>query len=257
MYVAQRKYGCLPSRPHFACPVYAVDAPAPLTPVFSLRPASTPAYNQEQTSSCTGHASARVYELKCALQGKPLSAKPSVFFPYYNARDKEGTAGQDCGASIHDVAMALALQGMCSDSVWPFNPPEVTVKPPQAAYDAAKPEIGSQFLWVPQSLSALKTAIYSKEPLITGISVYESFESPQAAHGGRIPMPQYWEQLLGGHAIALIGWNDHIQCFEFSNSWGPGWGDHGFGWLPYSYVLSPNLAQDFGALKLAIEAKHF
>jgi C1A family cysteine protease len=28
------------------------------------------------------------------------------------------------------------------------------------------------------------------------------------------------------------------------NSWGSSWGDHGYGWLPYEYVLR-GLAEDF------------
>ncbi len=31
------------------------------------------------------------------------------------------------------------------------------------------------------------------------------------------------------------------------NSWGTGWGDRGYGWLPYDYVLN-ELAEDFWSL---------
>jgi C1A family cysteine protease len=31
------------------------------------------------------------------------------------------------------------------------------------------------------------------------------------------------------------------------NSWGPGWGERGHGWLPYSYILE-RLAADFWTL---------
>jgi C1A family cysteine protease len=32
----------------------------------------------------------------------------------------------------------------------------------------------------------------------------------------------------GGHCVALIGYDDAQGCWIAKNSWGPGWGDHGF-----------------------------
>jgi C1A family cysteine protease len=52
------------------------------------------------------------------------------------------------------------------------------------------------------------------------------------------------EQLLGGHAILLIGYDDKTKVFKFQNSWGVGWGDKGYGYIPYDYVLDNNLAFD-------------
>ena len=33
-------------------------------------------------------------------------------------------------------------------------------------------------------------------------------------------------------------------AIQFKNSWGLAWGDAGYGWLPYNYVLN-GLARDF------------
>lgn len=256
MYVAQQKYGLKPSNPHINDLHYAVQMPSGLPPVLSWRAQCPPVYDQGQTGSCTGNAGAGVCQLKRTLEGKTNVVEPSRSFIYFNARKREGTTDQDSGATIRDAAMGITENGFCPETQWPLDPKTFLTAPPQPCYDAAKPEIGGKFLWVGEGLSgaallqAIKAAIAAKDPIEAGIAVYESFESAQVAKNGRVPVPHWWEQQLGGHAIAFIGWNDHIKCIEFRNSWSASWGDHGYGWLPYSYVENPRLASEFGALQL-------
>lgn len=63
----------------------------------------------------------------------------------------------------------------------------------------------------------------------------------------------YGDQVVGGHAIALVGYDDEAVdslgnkgMFTFRNSWG-GWGKDGYGRLPYAYVAGN--AIDFPAAK--------
>jgi C1A family cysteine protease len=64
-----------------------------------------------------------------------------------------------------------------------------------------------------------------------------------------VPMPDQSEQLLGGHAVMVVGYEDTLQCFIVRNSWGPDWGDKGYFYLPYNYLLDTNLSDDFWMIK--------
>ena len=105
-------------------------------------------------------------------------------------------------------------------------------------------------------VTTMKTLLAGATPYTPGIgiSVYESFMSDQATATGIIPMPGANEQLLGGHAIDLVGFNDAMLingvagAFIFKNSWSNAWGAAGYGFLPYAYVANTNLASDCWAI---------
>jgi C1A family cysteine protease len=46
--------------------------------------------------------------------------------------------------------------------------------------------------------------------------------------------------MVASHSVTLIGYDDSKQLLKFINSWGPGWGDKGFGYI--SYMAMPFLA---------------
>ena len=38
----------------------------------------------------------------------------------------------------------------------------------------------------------------------------------------------------GPHIILITGWDDGKGAWEIKNSWGPTWGNKGFGWVDYN-----------------------
>jgi len=74
-----------------------------------------------------------------------------------------------------------------------------------------------------------------------------------------IPYPSPGEKRHGGHAVLAVGYDNAIKiknaedgretkgALLIKNSWGTSWGDRGYGWLPYEYVLN-GLAVDWWSL---------
>ena len=67
---------------------------------------------------------------------------------------------------------------------------------------------------------------------------------------GRILDCKSGEAMIGGHAVAAVGYNDADQCFIVRNSWGAKWGRKGYCFMPYAYLTDPDLAADFWTIRM-------
>ena len=101
-----------------------------------------------------------------------------------------------------------------------------------------------------QTLSQMKGCLASGYPFVFGFTVYDSFEGDHVAKTGVVPMPGSGESVLGGHAVMAVGYDDNDQRFIVRNSWGTGWGMHGYFAMPYSYLTDRSLASDFWTIRL-------
>jgi C1A family cysteine protease len=55
--------------------------------------------------------------------------------------------------------------------------------------------------------------------------------------------------MIGGHAVLAVGYDDKGARFTCMNSWSVQWGDKGFFYMPYSYLTTPQLAQDLWTVR--------
>ena len=205
-------------------------------------------YDQGQLGSCTGNAIAAAVDFdNCKQTGSFLT--PSRLWIYYQERVIEGTVSSDSGGQIRDGMKAVAKLGVCPESDWPYDVSTFAQPPSQKDYSDALKDRALAYQSVTQDLFALKSTLYSGLPVVFGFTVYQPFESSQVAQTGIVPMPSPTDTVVGGHAVVLVGYNDAVDRFFVRNSWGAGWGEHGYFEMPYLYVTSASLASDFWVIQ--------
>jgi len=226
----------------------------------------SPVENQKTLGSCTAHAAVGIVEyFQRRAFGKHLEG--SHLFVYKATRNLMQVTG-DTGAWLRNTMGALRLCGVPEEKYWPYTDakPAFDEEPPSFVYAVADNyEALKYFCHDPLGASVTGSAVLAsvKKYLVAGVPSmfgfwgFPSFGSCDVKGG--IPYPCPGEQAQWGHAIVAVGYDDameitNTECNETTtgallirNSWGTTWGDQGYGWLPYAYVVN-KLALDFWSL---------
>ncbi len=212
-----------------------------LPPKVDLRKFLTAVENQKQTSSCVANAVAGAYEYLVKQHLKDNSYDVSRLFIYYNARYLGNIEG-DNGSYISDSINGLKEYGSCSEKTWPFDEKLINEEPDQNAYDEAANFLIEDTQSVETNLQQWKTCLAEGYPIIFAIKLFDSFDSQQKT--GVIPLPSSSEKNRkshSGHAMLCVGYSDADKLFIVRNSWGDNWGDRGYCYIPYDYLMNKEL----------------
>jgi C1A family cysteine protease len=244
-------YGWVPDIPDQRDYLYAAPAEtlAALPPAVDLRPNCPPVYDQGDLNSCTANAIAAAFEFDQMKEKLAKPFMPSRLFIWYNERAIEGTVGSNVGASLRDGIKTVNKQGVCPEDEWPYQDAEFDKKPPAGSFTDALKNRAVTYQRLAQTLTQMKGCLASGFPFVFGFAVYESFESPDVAQSGTVPLPGPTEARLGGHAVVAVGYDDSRQVFIVRNSWGAGWGVAGYCYMPYAYLTQAALANDFWTIR--------
>jgi C1A family cysteine protease len=163
----------------------------------------------------------------------------------------------DTGAYIRTTMGALTLFGAPPEKYLEYEIEKFDTEPPAFCYSFAQNyqalkyfRLDEQKLSEEKILASIKQTLTQQIPAMFGFTVYSSINR---AIGGKIPYPEKADSVLGGHAVVAVGFDDSMKigrstgAFIIRNSWGESWGDEGYGYLPYDYVLN-GLALDWWSL---------
>ncbi len=206
---------------------------APVKPAIDFASQIKIVRDSGNEGSVVGQALATALEFQIA-KALNENVRISARYIYYVARQAAGTTETDSGAQIKDAVRALSRRGAVEESVWPYVAGEFAAKPPAAVDKARRFRIADARLL--GSLDDVKRALAQNGPVVAGIAVFQSAMGAATTKTGVFPLPKDKEQIIGGHAIVIVGYDDQDRRVKFVNSWGAGWGDHGFGYVPYDYL---------------------
>ena len=216
-----------------------------------LREFCPPVYDQGKLGSCTANAIAFLYEYDMIKQFRANASATIPFTParnfiYYNEREMEGTTSEDAGAEIRDGIKSINMFGVCSETLYPYDISKFTEKPPAVCYKHAEKHKAVAYKRVNQNLEDMKQCLVSGYPFAFGFEVFESFETVKVATTGEMVLPaDEGDKLLGGHAVAAVGYDDEKEVFIIRNSWSDKWGDKGYFYMPYSFITNSARTDDF------------
>ena len=211
-----------------------------------LRSYCSPIENQGSLGSCTGQAIAGAIELLNKRNGNYRDI--SRLFIYYYERLILGTVNYDSGAYIRDGIKATNHYGASLESYWPYNIRKYRQEPiTEAKNDALNRKVTRYERLT--NLNGFIDALSNGYPIIMGFNVYTSFMSYSVAKTGVMPYPNTKrERLLGGHAVLIVGYNKTKKVFIARNSWGTGWGDRGYFYMPFD-IIKPTMSDDYWIIK--------
>lgn len=218
---------------------FILKAPAPALSSSTLRPNwRLNIRDQGARGTCTANGTLEAYGYDCVRDSKsdPVLSR---LFTYWVSRVKmENTpATDDSGCQIRDVVNGLRTYGSCPESMWPYSDDDTTftLTPPSPCFAEAMNHRAVFFYRCPD-LNTIKASIAQGFPVIMGFNVPENFMSPECAATGIVKMPAPTEGFVGGHCMVYAGWDDATKMLTGPNSWGTGWGDQGWFYMPYDFV---------------------
>jgi len=229
------KFNIKPSLPDERDYIYRSDNTEVLKESVDLREWDTIVESQDDLGSCSANAITNAYELCVNRMYSEYFTHLSRLFIYYNTRLDHGIVEEDEGMFLRDGMKSLSKYGVCSEELWPYDITKFTEQPTEECYEDAKKRKILKYQKLISTYYIAQVLNYNK-PVVFGMQIYESFMDLNDRIS-TVSFPSRKEKTLGGHAMCMVGYDLKERLFLAKNSFGTTWGDNGYCWIPFDYII--------------------
>ena len=230
----------------YSCECTNIDFPIK----FSLKDKVKIVYDQLNLNSCSANAAANFIKMSDTdnlIKCDAISRLYLYFCTRWIDNDYKFPI-QDQGATLKSVFKALEKYNYIDEDKYPYLTTVVNDVPYKHIFEEAltinKCPILS-YKQIFQTKSSIKCSLYKlQKPVLFGMQVYNEFFNI-TKENDILSMHNENSELIGAHAVVIVGFDDATDTFEILNSHGSKFGNEGYFRMPYSYALNPELAFEF------------
>lgn len=223
----------------------------------------SPVKDQGELGSCVGFAVAAMKEWQEQREhqrevnlGKKYKRKQDHYdlseaWIYWKCKEIDPWPNEE-GTSLKCAMQVLHKKGVPCEKAYPYSD-KFKGKPESWANLVSKWGLIDSY-WRCKNIRDLKSGLHNIGPVVIGIECFIDIFFPN--RDGVISYPSNPNDVLGGHAVCAVGYNDKRNLIKFKNSWGKSWGAKGYGYLSYKYINN-FMIDAWIAKDLSVTRKHF
>ena len=219
-------------------------------------------YDQGSLNNCTSNALCSAYGLELMRQSMKSNKTYKYFdssrlFLYYNTRLFDKTTDESTGVTLRDTFKAMKKYGVCTEALWPYDEQNVLLKPSTSCYQEGLGNSIENYARLSQNIDQFRASLKAGYPICFSFEIYSSFFKLKNNTTGLMPVPTKDETKLekpNVHSVLAVGYDDDAQLITALNSWGRRFGNDGYFYMPYEYILNKKRAFDFWKIEEVSES---
>lgn len=198
-----------------------------------------PIRDQGQLGTCVAWSVA--YNTKSYLDGvnnnlsnSQLNSSANQYSPtdlFFSINSSRRNCSQ--GTFFEDAFEVLINRGVNNMSNVPYDQLCRNSSPGSAS--TASPNRIKNYRRIDGSVNQIKEYLAQGLPVVIGAMVNSSFQS---LSGPSVLRDLTYTGDEGGHAMVIAGYDDSRNAFRIINSWGNNWGDNGYLWVDYNFLVN-------------------
>jgi len=200
-------------------------------------------HEQGNMDTCVPTCISTLYYYNTFKQKNNIKFQISRLFLYYHVRKIYDELSDDNGSRIIDCLKILKNKGVPPEFTHQYHEKFLYQEPSQLSNKLSKYCKLLGFAEIDRS--DIKKNLLLDYPVLCGIKIFNNFNNGDTIRTGYVKPISDDNDLIGGHSIIIVGYDDNKQNYIFLNSWGKTWGDNGFGYIPYNYINNYDYADEF------------